>query len=132
MALTLLVLALAVSALSITVTRSKVTNGMREHALRLYQPLGNLLSCPYCFSHWAAFAASLACPLHLVPGGALLNLIVSTFAIVGLSAIITGACMQLLHAHETIIERLTEENDGLADDLSEARAIIQQLTTPQE
>lgn len=51
---TLLVLGLATAAITITVTKSHLFAGVVEWAAEKSPRLGRLLSCPWCFSHWAA------------------------------------------------------------------------------
>ncbi len=54
--ITLLFMAAAVAAFSITVTKAILFKDLRKWAKRKSPLLGELLSCPFCLSFWAALA----------------------------------------------------------------------------
>lgn len=69
--------------------------------------LAQLVSCPYCLSHWVA--AAFVIPLGLNPlsdAGWFVGYSVSIFAVVGMSALITGAVLRLLLMQESEIRAL--------------------------
>lgn len=89
-------LALAVSAISVTVTRSSVTAKMRRWVKKRSLWVGKLTACPYCFAHWVSLVAALVYkPVSLGPWWA--DLITSTFAITALAGIVAGVIMHLIH-----------------------------------
>jgi hypothetical protein len=93
--------AFAVAAISITISRSSFTNWLRDLLDKKIPIIGRLLSCPYCVSHWVAFGFSF---WMFYPEWPLLLL--STFALVGASAVIIGVVMRLFLSHEDEIEHL--------------------------
>lgn len=107
-----LALCLATSGASLTISKSKGFNGVREWFSARVPVIGALLGCPYCLSHWFAFGLILACGLPTEKP--VLYVLVGTFAIVGMSAIITGAIIRLMFIHEA-------ENDRLRAALKMAR-----------
>lgn len=54
--LVMIYLAAAVGATSLTISRAKVFEGTREWIKQKNGFVGKLVSCPYCVSHWVAFA----------------------------------------------------------------------------
>lgn len=88
----LLILALATSALSITLTKSSMFEPARE-LIKRWPVLYKLATCPYCTSHWIALVIVIHEPLRAGYGGA----IIDVFAVVGLSAILAGLAIKLLH-----------------------------------
>lgn len=116
-----LVLALATSAASLTISKSKGFNGLREWFAERVPVIGELLVCPYCLSHW--FALGLVLAIGLPDENRVLYVLVGTFALVGMSALITGAVMRLMFVHEG-------ENERLRAALKLARQRIQELIKP--
>lgn len=110
----LLTLSLAVAAASITVTRAAVTKPLREWVdSKGWTFVHKLLTCPYCMSHWFAALAA------LYGSSTFLSWLVLTFAIVALSAIITGLIFKLFLIQEAEIERLYEEIEALEGEQDE-------------
>ena len=98
-AVELVVLALAVSALSLTITKAKVTAPVRDWIADRNVWFGDLVSCPYCTSHWLAFGAVAAFqPVLITSGFLLLDLFVSAFVIVALSAMLSGLMFKSMKA----------------------------------
>lgn len=116
----LTVLALAVSAISVTVTKSSVAKPMREWIKSRSPFLGKLFSCPYCFSHWVSFIVTAASGVTVIDSW-LINFIVMSFAIVALATLCSGAMMRGMLMQEDQIQSLTE-------DLDEARTMIRELS----
>jgi hypothetical protein len=107
--------ALAVSAISLTVARTKITMQARDWALDRSPMLGHLLGCPYCLSHWAAFFVAFTFPYQ-----GLVHFVILTFGLIGASAIITALVVHFLLKQENEIEYLREK-------LTESRDMIQSL-----
>lgn len=87
----ILFLSLAVSAISMTLTRSAIFSTPREWILKRNEFLGRLLSCPYCTNHWlsaAAVAVYQPRPVSSETPG--LDWVVSAFALVALSSFSAG------------------------------------------
>lgn len=86
----LLVLALATSAVSLTVTKSRAFAWLRVPIMRRSRWFGELISCPYCFSHWVALGllrgADFALPLGR---GLWFDCLVTWVALVGAAAVVT-------------------------------------------
>lgn len=88
---TVVALALAVSACSMTITKAKVFKGLRAAIEQRSTWLGGLLKCPYCTSHWLAVGAVVIYRPHPVDCGFLaLDLAVAALAIVALAAFSSG------------------------------------------
>lgn len=91
--------AMAVSAISVTVTRSTVFKPLREWLEKkawLHGKIAELFSCPYCFSHWVSFAGVgtigvriVDCPLP-IHYKMVVDFLVTAFAMVSLAAFISG------------------------------------------
>lgn len=89
-------LALAVSAVSVTVAKTKITMPLRKWVKGKSAWLHSLVSCPYCLSHWLSFAAVLIYRPTLVHFFAPLDWLVSAFVIVALAAFSTGLIIRAL------------------------------------
>ena len=74
----LALLAPAVAVVSMTVTMSKLFSPLRKVAKSGSEWLGELLSCPYCISHWVALAAVLV----LVPFTSVAWVVAQVFTLV--------------------------------------------------
>lgn len=87
----LLFLALATSAASMTVSKAKVFKGIRAWLRGAWPWLGELVSCPYCTSHWVAVVmVAIWRPRPMDSGLMLLDLAASALAIVTLAAGFSG------------------------------------------
>lgn len=87
---TVIVLSLAVSSISVTVTRSKVFAPFRAWIGARHEKLGGLFSCFYCLSHWLAAAFVLVYQPRLLSLWLPLDLVVAVFAIVTIASIFSG------------------------------------------
>lgn len=90
--LLLLLISAATSAISLTISRAKIFEWLRKGLPKRKPPgkfLAELISCPYCISHWVALALVWAYPLRFT-GNFYVDLIVLTFAVVGISAVMSG------------------------------------------
>ena len=105
----------AVSAVSISLTRSHITNPLRDRADRWPYLLKELLSCPYCMSHWIAgiFAVEFS---HSIMGW-----IINTFALVGASSLITGLILKLWLWSEAELERVRGKLHALISEVERRR-----------
>lgn len=87
----ILALSLAVATVSMTITKAKVSKPLRESIAARSKWLGELFSCPYCFSHWVSFAAVAAVRPVLTDSGLYgLDLFVSALAVIALAAFASG------------------------------------------
>ena len=82
--------ALAASAGSITITRTKITIPIRDWCLKHVRILGQLFECPWCISHWLAGAI-----VPTLPWNGVLNFLVHTFAIVAGAGLVSGVILTL-------------------------------------
>jgi hypothetical protein len=87
------VLALAVATISLTVTKSSLFEGVRNFFFNFStNPVMNwihdLISCPWCFSHWVAFVVVAIWQPRLTDCGFwLADMVVSAFAMTALSGV---------------------------------------------
>lgn len=110
--LILLLLAVAIAAASITVTRARIFKPARDWMQEKNYLLFKLISCPYCLSHWyAMFLAYFV--VFGVTGVWLVDWLLATFMLVGLSALLEGAMMNLLHMQESYIQELEDAQQAL-------------------
>ena len=117
------VLALATSAVSVTITRGSIFNKQRSWLLGKYLPLGKLVSCPYCLSHWVSAMFVAVYQPVVVSLWIGIDLLVSVLVIIALAAIVTGVITRLNHfeAEDELVGYLQEA-------LEEARKVIVKLT----
>lgn len=86
----LIVIALAVSGASMTVAKAVIFEPPRAWVDSRSRWLGDLITCPYCVSHWFAVGAvAWYSPLHLL-GFYPADLAVSSFAVVSLATFSSG------------------------------------------
>ena len=92
----IVILSLATAAISLTISKAKVTAPAREWLARRNKWLGNLVECPYCTSHWVAFAlVALYRPETILHLWVVLDLLVVAFVIVALAALVCGVIIKL-------------------------------------
>ncbi|HYG91560.1 MAG TPA: hypothetical protein VD978_35515 [Azospirillum sp.] len=88
---TCLVIALASSSISITITQTELFAPLRALANKVHPMAGHLLHCFYCTSHWAVIAGVVIYQPVLVSSGYLIaDLIVSTFFTITITAFLSG------------------------------------------
>ena len=88
---TFFTLALAVSAISMTVSKAVVFKGLRSWTRGHLPWLGKLMSCPYCTSHWVSFAiVGLYRPSVVNSGFWAVDLFVTALALVAVAAPVSG------------------------------------------
>ncbi|WP_373855435.1 DUF1360 domain-containing protein [Desulfocucumis palustris] len=87
-------LAMCVSTISLTITKSKVFSPLRNWVIKRNEKLGSLLSCPYCMSHWVAtfyvIVLYIYSPMAMVTNILFIDATITIFAIISLATIITG------------------------------------------
>jgi hypothetical protein len=87
---TLLMLALVSATVSVTVSRASIFNRPREWLSDRSEFFGKLLSCPYCLSHWVAFALVAVHHPQVLPVHWAVNFLTASFAVVTLTAFMMG------------------------------------------
>ena len=104
------VAALAISSISLTITRSKVALSLREKALEMNKMLGHLLGCPYCLSHWIALPI-----LPVIPFTGFYEGFVMLFGVIGAAALVTAVLTNFLFKQENEVEYLRDELGEMAE-----------------
>lgn len=93
---TFFALAFSVSAVSFTIARTKVSEPLRTWVAKKNTWLGNLITCPYCVSHWLSFAAVGIYRPYLVQQVQPFDFLVTAMAMVAVSCIVTGLITQAI------------------------------------
>jgi hypothetical protein len=103
-------LSLAVGAMSMTIAKARVFRPLRELITRRSEKLGELISCPYCTSHWVSFIfTAVYFPRILVTRFVVLDWFVAAMAVVALSSV---TCALIYHAYGHMRPNLENiEND---------------------
>ena len=89
------VLSLATTSISVTITKAKVFAPLRDFIFRIWNWLGELFSCPYCMSHWVAGVFVAIYRPTIIHKWIYIDLTVSLFVIVTISAIISGIILSM-------------------------------------
>ena len=119
----LLLVALAVSAASVTITKSQITASFRAKLwqISLTKPkmksIAYLFDCPYCMSHWIAFFLVF---MSFAWTG-VIEYLVMVGAVIAIAAIATGAIMMLMGWHQAEVDQMRKE-------LDEAYAMLEKLS----
>ena len=123
--LRLLVLALATSAISVTITRSGVFLGFRNFVAKHSSWFGDLVHCPYCISHWVSLVLLWWYGLRILPETHwLVNLLVSALAVVAIASFFTLLVM-LSYKYAALAAGSTSQDAKiLRDALVKARSVI--------
>lgn len=91
-----LVIALAASSLSLTLTQTELFAPWRRFAARIHPQIGHLASCFYCTSHWVVFAGiALYQPAIIHSGYALLDLLTTAFFTLTLATLTSGVMFKV-------------------------------------
>lgn len=93
----LLILALAVSAVSLTLSKSHFSDFLIPWARRRGDMFGQLMNCHYCLSHWIAGGLVLMYNPHLIEFFRPLDILVTIFAVVAVSAVISCIIITLMN-----------------------------------
>lgn len=106
-------LSLATTAISLTITRARIFKEIRESIDSRSEWLGDLIHCPYCTSHWVSLGFCLGYQPRLVESDWLaVDVIVSGFVIVALSALFSGLVFTSVKATAPVQEQEQEQGDG--------------------
>lgn len=89
--LAILFLSLVTASLTVTLSRGKIFDVPRDWVARKSDFLGRLLSCPYCLSHWVAFAIVGVYRPQALSAQPVVNFFAVSFAVVTLAALLIGA-----------------------------------------
>lgn len=81
----LIILSFAVSSISYTISKSNIFKPLRLFISKYWKWAGELISCPYCLSHWLSFATMIYIYKTIN-----FDVFILSFAVVGGSAVITG------------------------------------------
>ncbi|EWY40284.1 hypothetical protein N825_36835 [Skermanella stibiiresistens SB22] len=88
---TCVVIALASSSISITITQTELFAPLRSWANRIHPMIGHLFHCFYCTSHWAVIAGiAIYQPIVISSGYRIADLIVSTFLTITITTYLSG------------------------------------------
>jgi hypothetical protein len=91
-----IMLAFANAAISYTISKTYIFDGIRWR-LRHWDFPYFLITCPYCVSHWVAFAmVAIWQPTFTYSNYLILDLAISAFAMVMMSALIWGSFIRLI------------------------------------
>jgi len=118
------ILALATAAISLTLTKAQIFAPLRGWVASRSKWFGELASCFYCMSHWIAIAFVVIYRPILVSRWFLLDLLVSVFAIVAVSAVISSLVLRLTSAHKEEQSQESEQIRLLRSALEAAKAKI--------
>lgn len=86
---------LAVTTMTVTLSKAGVFAPLRRAVKSRSRWLGKLLDCPYCTSHWMAFAVVAVFQPRPVIVWLPVDLLLSAFAVVALSPIFAGLIFRL-------------------------------------
>ncbi len=106
------VIALAVSAVSMSMTQGSIFAPFRTWTAARSKWLGELFACFFCLGHWVAFAAvAVFQPRPIRSGFFLADLVVAAFAIIALATIISGVTFRVFLAAMEV-HRLRAEREA--------------------
>ena len=84
------IIAFACSGIAMSFTQGSMFDGLRAWIMRKNKLLGDLAKCFFCLGHWLAFAGVAIYQPRPLRSHLLADLIVSAFAIVSMSTLISG------------------------------------------
>lgn len=119
---TLLFLSLAIAAATLTIAKGKIFTPARMWLIERWPWGGKAISCAYCLSHWFAFA------LVAVVGGVeltqrpVLDWLITSFAVVALSALIEGGIAGLLMMRDAEIAEMKQHMADMIERLGTEHA----------
>lgn len=97
----LLVLGAACAVVTMTISKASIFERPRVWLDQNYEWIGDLVACPYCTSHWAAFLlVALFQPRPVETNLYLLDMIASVFAMTFVSSMGCGAISRAFEAEE--------------------------------
>jgi hypothetical protein len=89
------VLALAIAAISVTTAKSRIFASARSWINERNEWLGELASCQYCTSHWLALVFVAIYRPVIIKQWIIVDLLVSLFSMVAIAAVISGLIIKL-------------------------------------
>ncbi|PXW50854.1 hypothetical protein DFO55_12178 [Grimontella sp. AG753] len=96
---TCLMIALAASSISMTVTQTELFAAFREWTTKKNAMMGHLFQCFYCLSHWVVFGGMLVYhPALLQSGFALIDWVMTAFITITLTTLINGLMFKVFQA----------------------------------
>ncbi|WP_432699380.1 DUF1360 domain-containing protein [Kluyvera cryocrescens] len=96
---TCLMIALAASSISMTVTQTELFAAFREWTAKKNALMGHLFQCFYCLSHWVVFAGmAVYRPALLNSGFALIDWVMTAFITITLATLISGLMFKVFQA----------------------------------
>lgn len=96
---TCLMIALAASSISMTVTQTELFTAFREWTEKKNAMIGHLFKCFYCLSHWVVFGGMLVYrPALLHSGIALIDWVMTAFITITLTTLISGLIFKVFQA----------------------------------
>lgn len=85
------IVSMAVATISMTLSKGKIFDSLREWIDERSDFFGDLIHCPYCTSHWVAFGACLVFQPTLISCGFwILDVILTAFAVTMASSVFAG------------------------------------------
>lgn len=104
------VLALATSAISVTTSKARVFTSVRSWIASHNKWLGDLVSCTYCTSHWIAIAFVAIYRPVVIKQWIVVDLVVSMFVTVAISAVMSGLITKLNPFHGDVADHEVAKN----------------------
>jgi hypothetical protein len=104
-------MALAVASCSFTISKAKISVGVREWIAKRNHWLGELLNCPYCTSHWLTFGLVFAYRARVILGWAPLDYVVTVFVIVTMA----NVASYLMHTLIGLANTLTSDSQQIGE-----------------
>lgn len=96
---TCLMIALAASSISITVTQTELFAAFREWTAKRNALVGHLFQCFYCLSHWVVFGGmAVYRPALLNSGVALIDWVMTAFVTITFATLISGLMFKVFQA----------------------------------
>ncbi|THU05520.1 DUF1360 domain-containing protein [Lampropedia puyangensis] len=110
-----LVIAVAAASISYTITMTELFAPLRAWSQKLGHMIGYLFTCFYCMSHWVVIAAVLIYQPRLIQSEFLVvDLIVSTFFTITLSAMVCGVLFKVFLTAMTMKLKKKEVTEALS------------------
>lgn len=119
----IIALALATAAISVTISKAVIFASLREWIEEHNSWFGELINCHYCTSHWVAMAFVAMYRPVFIQLWIGIDLIVSLFCVVAISAIVSGVIIKL-----TSMSKKANPNREGADNLLERNNIRSMAT----
>lgn len=96
---TCLMIALAASSISMTVTQTELFAAFREWTTKKNAMMGHLFQCFYCLSHWVVFGGMLVYrPALLHSGFAFIDWVMTAFITITIATLINGLMFKVFQA----------------------------------